>query len=305
MKKIMSGLLLLLATAPAAHACDACGCSASGQTLGLLPQHYPHFAGVQYQYRALRNTFPALLEGRPDDQSTQRYHTIQAWGRYALSERVQLYAFVPYQYNTREEKDVRSSNQGLGDVSALVNVVVLKKTPVKGLNHLLLLGGGVKAPTGAHAGVSELDRRGLPNVQPGTGSWDFLLNGNYTLRGRAYGVNLDVSYTLTTANADNYKYGNRLGAGLTAFRNCEAGAWRLVPMAGVRVDHALHDYDNYAERWLNRQTGGCISYGSLGLQVFRQHWGLTGQAFCPLLQDYARGHVKAGFRAETGLMYLF
>lgn len=305
MKKIMSGLLLLLAAAPASRACDACGCSASGQTLGLLPQHYPHFAGIQYQYRVLHNTFPALLDGRPDDESVQRYQTIQAWGRYALSERIQLYAFVPYQYNVREEKGVRTSTSGLGDVSALVNVTVLKKTPAKGTNHLLLIGGGLKAPTGKNMGISELDRRGVPNAQPGTGSWDLMFTGNYTLKGRAYGLNLDASYTLTTANADNYKYGNRLSAGLTAFRNCEAGEWRLVPMAGIRVDQVLHDYDNYKERWLNRQTGGYISYGSLGLQAFCRHWGITGQAFCPLMQDYARGHVKAGFRAETGLMYLF
>lgn len=305
MKKIMSGLLLLCAALPAARACDACGCSASGQSLGLLPQHYPHFAGLQYQYRTLRNTFPALLEGRPDDVSDQHYNTVQAWGRYAFSQRIQLYAFVPYQYNVREEKGVRTSSSGIGDVSALLNAAVIKKSADKGWGQLLLLGGGVKAPTGAHAGITELDRRGIPNAQPGTGSWDFILSANHTMKKGRVGLNVDASYTLTTANADDYKYGNRLSAGLTVFRTVDLPRWQLIPMAGIRTDYVLHDYDNYSERWINKQTGGYFSYGSLGLQAFRGHWGLTAQGFCPLLQDYAQGHVKAGARAETGILYLF
>lgn len=305
MKHILCWLLVLYGTA--ATACDVCGASGSSQGLGILPQFYRHFAGVQYQYRSFSSTHPGLTEQSAREHTQEQYNTVQLWGRANVGKRLQLFAFVPFMSNTRhfEERNATSNYHGLGDVSALANVAIIKTADSNRVRHMLLAGAGIKAPTGKRYSQNAQTDDGILNIQPGTGSWDALLNANYTLRYALWGLNAEASYTLTTANKEDYKYGNRLGTSLQAFYWLRAGSFTILPQAGLRYEYTLHDYDNYTRKWLNEQTGGNMLFATAGAQVYYKQLGLQFSYFIPVHQYYAAGYVTAGQRIDAGIFFLF
>ncbi|RYE23399.1 MAG: hypothetical protein EOP51_10660 [Sphingobacteriales bacterium] len=287
------------------YACDVCGCGAASQGLGMLPQFYKHFVGMQYQYRNFSAIHPGLTETSPEERSIDQYNTTQLWGRFQPSEHLQLFAFVPYQYNVQKPEGKATTTQsGIGDITLMANAIAIKKTDSNGNAQLLLAGGGVKLPTGRHNGTLP-NSTGLPEPQPGTGSWDFLLNANYTIKHKSAGLNTEASYTLTTANKDAYKYGNRLSAAVRAFYMKELGDFTLLPQIGGKYDFALHDYDNYDRKWLNNQTGGSAVYATAAVQAFYRKIGMQIGYNYPLAQNYAQGNVTIKPQLDAGIFLLF
>ncbi|MBX2906694.1 MAG: hypothetical protein KF744_11690 [Taibaiella sp.] len=302
MKKVTPLLCAVMLAAYSGKACDVCGCASSGQYFGLLPQASRSFAGVQYQYYKFTTAHPSLFENKREEQSTNFYSTAQAWGRYTLGKRLQLFGFVPYRYNLQESDTITYREHGIGDVTLMADVVFLNSG--EAITHQLLAGGGVKLPTGQYTGVSENDRLGLPNMQPGTGSWDAILNANYTMRQGRKGLNVDASYTLTTPNRDHVKYGNKFAAGVVAFRSLHADDVTIIPQIGARYEFALHDYDNYSRKWLNEQSGGYMAFGTVALQANYRRAGLRMIYNLPVSQKYSSGYVYARQKIETSLFIL-
>lgn len=286
-------------------ACDVCGGSGNTQLSGILPIYTGHIIGVQGQYRYFTATQKALSEQNPDSYFDEHYHTMQVWGKFQAGSKTQLYAFVPFQSNVTITNGLRTVNSGLGDVSFLANRVVLK-TPdtLSGAKHMLMAGIGAKLPTGKYSGLTERSASGLPNMQPGTGTWDFSINANYTIRGAKYGLYTEASYVFTTPDKEWYKYGNRLGTSAAAFAIIRQNALTVLPQAGARYEFSLHDYDNYQRKWLDEQTGGSMLFGTLGVQATWKRVGAQLNAYLPLWQNYAAGNVTAKYRTDAGIFIL-
>lgn len=305
MKQIIC-CIALWCVAATANACDVCGGAAGGQGLGILPMYYRNFAGLQYQYRSFNSVQEQVDENKSPGQSREYYNTVQVWGRVHVSKRVQLFAFLPYQFNRRSFGSTAYNYNGAGDVSVWANATVLKTEDDCDCNwrHMLVAGGGLKAPTGKYASHAN-DKADILNIMPGTGTWDFALNANYTLRYRKAGINTEASYTLTTADAESYKYGNKLTAALRGFYALQYGRFTILPQAGLRSDYSLHDYDNYKRKWLNEQSGGYILYATAGAQAYYGRVGLQVSYNKPVAQHYGGGNVKALQFADGGLFFLF
>jgi hypothetical protein len=298
--------LLLICTSGYGKACTVCGSSSGNQYLGILPQFNKHFVGLQYQRREFKSLHPGHEANEPSSTSKEDYSTVQAWGRFNVGSRVQLFAFLPYVHNQKTEGSICKVISGVGDATVLANVRLLRlNNPEKQWRHNLQLGGGIKLPTGVHDDGAAQTADGLPNMQPGTGSWDFVLNGNYTVRRKAVGVNTEVSYTITSPNGVQYKYGNRLTAGTTGFYWYQRRAIILMPQIGIRAELAGPDYDNYRYGWKNDMAGGTQVYVSAGVQAFYKRLGLQVSYHHPVAQHYAGGLVNTKFKTEAGAFILF
>lgn len=304
--KHISLCILLLCAAVYARACTVCGCSASNQYLGILPQFHRHFVGLQYQYRSFESEHPAH-EGGESSFSREYYSTIQAWGRMNVGKRIQVFAFVPYVSNLKKEDGVTSRISGIGDITLLANYRLLgiNDDPSQVWRHNLQAGVGIKLPTGAYDTKSIQRSEGLPNMQPGTNSWDFIANANYTLRRKMVGVNADVSFTLLTPNSVQYKYGDRFSAGLTAFYWYQKQQFTWLPQLGLRYDVSGADYDNYRYKIRNDMSGGTQLYASMGMQAYYRRFGLQLMYHHPLVQHYASNLVVARTKADAGIYFLF
>ena len=306
MKTIISSLLLLWATCITANACTVCGCTATNQYLGILPQSTDNFVGIQYQYRYFNSTHDELDAAGKKIASTEYYNTVQLWGKYNIGSRVQLFAFVPYVFNEVHEESITTRTKGMGDASVLANVRLLgNECNGKKWQHALQAGAGVKLPTGAYDNNILNSGDLLPNMLPGTNSWDFIANANYTLKHGKGGVNVDASYTATTANKLGYKYGNRLSTGILGFYSWQKGQVSLLPQAGLRMDVAGTDYENYSTKLMNDMSGGEQLYFSVGVQAYYRRFGLQLMGHKPVVQHYAGGMVSNKIKTEAGLYFLF
>lgn len=303
---IWRGMLasVMLVSALPVGACDVCGGASGGQTLGLLPSFSRHFAGIQYTYGGVESKHPSLFSGLPEEHSVQYTNSLQVWGRYKAGKNLQFTAFVPYIHNTYNDGKSLSA-EGVGDITLMAGYVLLRPGEGK-LTHSLMAGAGVKLPTGRYTGITERDQLGLPNIQPGTGSYDIPVNINYTLRHRTGGLNADVTYLLTTANRDNYKYGNRLSASLLYFYTLPGDRFSILPQAGFRLEQALHDYTDYKQQLLNKQSGGYMLFASGGVQAYyNDKIGGRLLLHLPVSYHYASGYVTPRAKVEAGVFFIF
>lgn len=305
MNRIFSLALLVWAAFPA-RACDVCGCSASNQYLGVLPDARFNFVGLQYQYNQFRSNHPSLFDSKQEEKSRDDYHNVQLWGRYNIGKRIQLFAFLPYRYNQQRQDSTTTTSSGIGDVSVLANVLLINdNSQDKKWQQQLLAGGGLKLPTGTYTGITSMDKQGLPNMQPGSGSWDFIINTNYTLRRNNIGINADAAYTITLPNSENYKYGNRLNTGVTTFYSIKKKQLTVLPQLGARYEYTLHDYDNYSRKWLNEQSGGYMCFATAGIQLYSRKAGARITYSLPVSQHYGAGYVTAIQKIDVGVFFLF
>lgn len=301
MKKIIVAFGLLL-MAYSAIACDVCGCSVGGNSMGILPRFNKHFIGVRSTYSSFTSTHPSLFEGSTALQSKEYFSTTTLWGRYIPHKRVQLFAQIPYNYFVREEEGKKTITQGVGDISLLANYMVFNTTDSNKskVKHSLQFGGGIKLPTGAYNKNEDGSLLNI-NMQPGSGSYDIPLNLIHTLRIKAFGVNTEMSYTFTTTNPNDYKQGNKFLGAVNFFYWKNYRNTSFLPQVGIRQEHFGVDiFDGGKVDY----TGGSTTQLSIGTDVYFYKWGLGAQLRTPLRSSVGEGFIKPNPTLNFNLLYL-
>lgn len=284
-------------------ACDICGCGVGGYYSGILPQFHKHIVGLRWRYSSFRSFLDHKHNG-VDSVSKENFHTLELWGRFYPHRRVQILAYLPLNYHYRKESDTTHHLIGLGDVSlfALYNVynsAFLAETTVK---HSLLLGGGVKVPTGNFQRKHNDGSLLSPNVQLGTGSVDFVAMLIYTMRYERWGLNFNGTYKLNLPNKNGYRFGDQLALSLTGFFLQKIGEVGIMPQLGVNVEYAMNNREN---GYLRINTGGFLSTMSIGVDVYYKNWSLAVNFQQPAWQDLSDGQVYANPRVMAGVNYMF
>lgn len=304
MKKITSIIILLLAVAYNASACDICGCSVSGNTFGILPQFQRHFAGIKYNYRAFRTEHPPLFANSKKVVSNEYYHTAEAWGRFVPHKRVQLFAFVPTHFYKKQEDGITTLSNGLGDASLIVNYILLNTandSADSDWKHALQMGGGVKLPTGKNS-FAENNENTIPQMQPGTGSVDFPLNIIYTLRYKSFGLNSEYNYRVNLANAQGYKFGDRFNATTRVFYWKKFEHYTFLPNTGISYEHGAADVKDGV---LQDYTGGNVVLANAGMDFYFNKFSVGLSAQQPVYQYLGENYIHAKTRFSTNFIYLF
>lgn len=276
-------------------ACEVCGCGNGGSFFGILPQSHKGFIGLRYSYKSYDSHLSSVnLKAREDFWKTE------LWARAYPFKKVQVLTFVPYLINqqTIQKTGKELHLNGLGDVTALANYNIINTvndTVNHRFNHNLLVGGGVKLPTGKYKYdlLSETEVANA-NFQLGTGIIDFLLNLVYTIRHKDWGLNYDFSYKINTQNSDNYTFGNRLNTNLALlyFQKINSD-FTVIPNVGISFENAELDIKNKIR---NTQTGGYSTFGSVGVESYYKNvsFGINYQK--PIMQDLSGGELNANAR---------
>ena len=305
MKKYLIITLFCLAGLPALS-CDLCGCSNGGSFFGILPQGHRGFLGVRYRYASYNSHLGSL-----NLSTREQFRTAELWGRFYPARRMQVLVFVPYQFSqqTMLKTGEVTPLRGLSDVSALAHYNLINTfmddSIVHKVNHNLLVGGGVKLPTGRFRyDENNLSDVANPNFQLGTGSTDWLLNAIYTARYKNWGANADVSYRITTTNPNGYRFGNRLNASASVFYLTGSGMGKLsiMPNTGVFVEQAGHDVRSGV---MNKQTGGYATYINIGTEVYLSKLSLGFSYRKPVSQYLSQGELRANAQLSTHVTFLF
>ncbi|ARS35184.1 transporter [Pontibacter actiniarum] len=305
MKKLFILAVAFLGINFSSQACDG-GCTMGGSYLGILPQVHKNLFGVRYlsSTYTITSTYTHTHDGVPEthhEETDNIFRSAELWGRYTPIKGVQLFAFVPYRFNEHVMPNMTHRSSGFGDITLLANYAIVNTgdSAKYSLRHTLRLGGGVKLPTGE---FKQSGHEGGPaNMQPGTGSTDYILTGIYTIRYNKIGLNSDVTYNQNTENNDGYEFGDRLSASSNLFYWENVGTTSLLPSAGVYYEKATKDKVQGEE---NKQTGGESIYANLGLSVYLQKLSVSAMLQKNISTTTVRD-TKGNNRAQVSVAYLF
>jgi len=276
--------------------CDACGCSASGGSMGFSSMLNTNFVGVRYFHQNYKST-DGLYTNSP--WYKEDFNTVQVWARIPVFKNFQISALVPYQFHTRETKDGNQDIKGIGDITVLAMYRLYQTHKDSTLFvHTLQVGGGVKAPTG------KFDQANAGNVNPsfqvGTGSWDYLLATEYIIKRKQFGLNTMLSYTIKTENEKYYKFGNQFNYAGTFFYLYEKDELSIAPQLGFAGETYASNYQ-YSE--IVRKSSGDILFGKLGFELGKDKLSFGANMMLPINQNLANGRVEANYRWSVNLNY--
>ena len=277
--------------------CDACGCSASGGSMGFSSMLNNNFVGLRYFNQSYTSRDGIFANSPWIDEN---FNTIQAWTRIPVTEKIQISALIPYHFHERELTAGTEDISGLGDVTIMgLYTLYETKSDSAVFTHKVNVGAGVKIPTGK---FTEANNLGTINqsFQLGTGSWDYSVVSEYVINRKDLGLNTTLNYILKTENSKNYQYGDQFNYATTLFYLFDFKTIQLVPQAGIAGEiyqkNKQHDLDV-------PNTAGDILFGKFGIEAGKDKFSVGINAMLPVKQNLSNGNMEANYRWSINLNY--
>lgn len=276
--------------------CDACGCSASGGSMGFASMLNTNFIGIRYFNQSYKST-DGLYSNSP--WYNENFNTLQLWARIPVVKRVQISALIPYHFHNRETNSGTQNISGLGDITVLGMYQLYQTHKDSTLFiHSLQAGAGLKIPVGKFDATNNGSVN--PSYQVGTGSWDYLLATEYVIRRQKLGLNTLLNYVIKTENDKYYQFGNQFNYAGTFFYLLKRDAYSIVPQLGF----AGEVYEsNYQLGQKVRNTSGDIFLGKIGFEVGKDKLSLGVNVMLPIAQNLTGGNVEANYRWSLNFNY--
>ncbi len=312
----MKNFLLLVAigyglSTRALFACDFCNCLSGinpyyngknrlalnflSQRSSLPPTLPSPLSTLEAKHRAL----PTVLHGGHGASpfpTTETRQTLELMLQHHLSERFMLTALVPLSTLTIEQGSSFSVS-GIGDVTLMAHYVF--DLPLFE-RSMLLLGGGIKTPTGLSNLTDASKRRFDTRFQSGSGSWDFVLNPMFMTQQSGFTYALDAFIKLNTKGAVGDRIGHSLFATTTLshdiFRHNPAQT-ALVGILGMRLETKTQDW---ISGQFDRDSDFTSLYAQVGAQVVFYFVKIDVLALVPLHQSRSRLAMNEKTRFLTG-----
>lgn len=278
--------------------CDACGCSASGGSMGFGSMLDNNFVGLRY-FKQSYTSKDGIFANSP--WIDENFNTVQAWTRIPISNKIQISALIPYHFNERELTKGTESISGLGDITVigLYSIYETHKDSTVFV-HKLNAGAGLKMPTGK---FDEANNLGTVNqsFQLGTGSWDYLLVSEYVIKKKNLGLNSMLNYVFKTENDKNYQYGDQFNYSSTLFYLFESkNETKIVPQLGI----AGELYQTNKQHGIDLpNTAGDVLFSKFGIEAGKDKFSIGLNAMLPINQNLSGGNMEANYRWSVNLNY--
>lgn len=304
MKRIIFILLLVGLNVTNSYSCDVCGCSSGASYMGILPQFNKNIIGLRYRYRVFEHNNSAASSTSTGMALEDRFNTIELWTRLYLGKRWMLFGFLPYSFYKRIETDATENIQSIGDMSFQLNYLLLNTgdSTDKKLRQTLILGAGVKLPTGKYQQRDRFKNMFPLPFQIGSGAYTLRANIIYTLRLKGFGWNNDVAFNYNFENELEYQLGNQLTWASTLFYWKKWMNISLLPNAGIFFEKLGKDSQYGFE---NQATGGQALFFTLGNDLYYKNIILGATAQVVGIQDTGIDQPMSKWRFMAQCSVLF
>jgi hypothetical protein len=300
-QRIIVGAIALLLSVYSITACEVCGGGGGGLQLGAYPQFDRHFIGLRYQYQGF-DTDHGIREQFVSTGET--YHTVGLWMRFAIGDRWQLFASLPYQHSTKVETYGTFNTSGVGDLSLLGLYTLIDEQAVGRFTHTLQVGGGVKLPLGSTGYVNDFGEW-YPGLQNGSGSVDALINLVYIVRRDAWGLSVEESLQRSGSNhSADFSFGNRSTTTARIFRifTDEASTRSIIPFVGASLQ--VMGVDTYQGEEYSPSGGHAMS-AQVGVDVVTPRWSFGASVNPTIFQDQADGLISRAGNVTAQAIHFF
>ena len=289
------------------YSCDICGCAAGTNYLGVLPQFDRNLAGMRFQYSKALHPYGNY---NTNDKSSQvledHFYSTEAWLRYYLSDRWQLFVNVPYGINQRVETNRTTTIQGIGDIRLNLNYTLINygDSITRDWKNLLLIGAGAGLPTGKYQQRDDAQLMLPALFQIGTGAFSYQVNLNHTVRYRyrTWGLNTWAMYRFRGENELSYDFGDYASFTSTLFYWGEHKLGYYMPNLGISYDHFDRDYQYES---VKPETGGEVWNLNAGFDLYIGKFLINVFTQFPLAQNIPGAQPANQGTVGGGLSYFF
>ncbi|GAB4409311.1 MAG: hypothetical protein OHK0039_12890 [Bacteroidia bacterium] len=281
MRRVILLLLLGLGSGAYGSDCPICGCAPGAGTLGILPWYDTHALGLWAGGYAF---------DYPGYETRDQFYQIDLWGRWYPRPRWQVMGALPLRQSMRTDSTGRYTDRGLGDATLTLSYAVLRRSGERWA-HQLMLGGGIKLPTGARP-VTDLPAA----FAPGSGSVDALATLVYQVRRGPWGLSTQAAYRWNTANNQGYRIGDPVQVQTMLFYWQSGERAGLMPYAGMAWEYQGRDI---ARGYYQDGTGGSGVFAHLGADVVWKQYALGLRGEVPVYQHYGQGAIVAAPRVRV------
>jgi hypothetical protein len=266
------------------------------------------FYGIMSQPNVSRHAGPSSdITVHYGKKVKEIYNVYDMRGVYFVNQKWSLTGSIPIINNIKyldNKKEFDFYNIGDPIVIGSYNLVNTKLTPGLKLNHRINIGGGLKLPLGK-SNVIINEQVVEPDMQPGTGTVDFILTTDYVFTVSNFGLLNNINLKLNTVNTKNsYRYGSSWNQTLTFFylkkvmKNVS-----VMPNAGFYYEYA--NTDKLSNTYIP-QSGGAVSFGTIGLNFYLNKIRVEA-SYQKALHNSMNGNTQLPTKSRTiiGLSYYF
>lgn len=310
--------------------------------MGITPYDNQSSINILYRYKSYNgyylphqahNLFPAksvvasatnnTLTGKPtymsykhgghmgpstrSDDSLQRdyelYQAVELRAKYFIHKRLELTGILPILMNKSRVSEEEIQSSGIGDVTFLIGYHVISRTMTERFQHRLVIGAGIKLPTGNYYSKAEDGDRIDFMLQTGTGSLDYLINLNYVFGFKKLGLNINSTYKI---NGVNY-YAEQIGNSSTNYLNL---FYKIRQEKDLKIFPSLQAYYEYTRGlYINNvyqsATKMNVLTSGIGLDVFYKNIALNMSFQLPLAEEEYKTNMATAGKFMLGLTYNF
>lgn len=215
---------------------------------------------------------------------------------------MEVNAFVPYVMNTSQINGLQLNSAGRGDVVVFAGYHLIRAIETAGVQSRLIVGGGVKLPTGEFRRENALGLRYPLLNQAGTGTTDGFAYANYIGSFHSFGLSVNCSYRMAHENT----FCNSLAPSTTVY----ASLFYRVPLGpNVQVyPSAQFFYEKTKGEMLGGHlTGEHAMNNALlgpGLDVYYQNLSVNASVQLPVY-NMATDHPASADRLVLAVGYSF
>lgn len=265
---VVSCTVLLLATPLTIAACDVCGAF-----IGVTPYDNQSGFGIYHRYTLFSriNSIdgqPVLPAGayrlQPQHSELHAAHdsvmmqkgdfeshkTVELRGKWFVHNRVEVNAQIPFVMTRMRQGGSLEKITGIGDVSCWVGIHILRRLETE-VKQRLVVGMGVKLPTGKSNQVDAAGMRYHLYMQPGTGSVDETAYLQYSLGWKKWGLAFTATAKRNGVNASGEQVLPSMTSTANFFYMLRSGKTVLLPQVQL-----------YAERCKGYTVSSVVQQGS-------------------------------------------
>lgn len=230
-------------------ACDICGCF-----MGITPYDNQSQVSLYHRYRVFNGYrsheqkgvfFPAgaykVMHGGNDSllpvgytkkystNDFESYKVFELRAKYFIHNRIELNAIIPLNSNKSKEDSIYKEHVGLGDPTFFVGYHLIKRVNYEKFQNRLIVGSGVKLPSGNYYAKDENNTRLPFLMQPGTGSVDGFFYLNYLFGYRKFGFSINSVYKVNGQNFYKERVANSTSNYLNLFFKFKVNDFIFIP----------------------------------------------------------------------------
>ncbi|MHB1177102.1 MAG: hypothetical protein ACYCZO_02095 [Daejeonella sp.] len=202
-------------------------------------QNHPIFPNGGKFFPRGNQTNSPITSHNGDPSDFEIYRALEIRGRYFLSKRFELNAIVPYNSNSEQYNGNLNTIAGVGDMNIYSGYHLVRKLDQEKVNQRLIVGLGVKLPTGKHDQENVQGIRFNTLTQTGTGSTDGFTYFNYLIGYKKAGLSLSATYKVNGENEDQESIANSTTGFLNLFYNVSLGKRvKMMPSAQLAYEYS-------------------------------------------------------------------